>query len=881
MKKTYAGLAAATITLVSALGATQANAACSPVYGANTPVAGTTVTCSGVNPATYGDGTQSGLTINVQSGASVSSAAGDGIRLDDNNTINNDGTIQSTATPFGEAVNVTGSLNVVNSGTLSGTQGAIFAGGANLSIINTVTGTITSGEGFNILGANNLTVSNAGSITSGTGGVAVLAGGSLNLTNTGTISSNGPFSTTISAQTNAVITNSGSLINTGGSAVVGIGGTGTLTNTGNITSAGVAIKFGSSSSLINSGTITGAVTFNAPGNTLTLEPGSNITSTVNAAGNDTFQLGGTGAATFDISALDPIIGNYAGFGIFNKIGSSNWTLTGTSTFPGPINVNGGTLSVNGNVTSSSGLFVNAGGTLGGNGVVGNTSIIGGTLAPGNSIGLLTVQGNLLFTAAASYMVEISPVSADRTNVTGLATLGGATVKASFAPGSYVVRQYTILSANGGFSGRFGSLVNANLPGGFSSSLSYDANNVFLNLGLSFAVLGGLNVNQLNVANALTNFFNASGGIPAVFGTLSPAGLTQVSGELATGSQQATFDAMGLFMGMMTDPFAGGRGDQPTPSGAYANEAGASDAARRPSEAYAAMYSKTPLTGGFSPRWNVWAAGYGGSQTTDGNTGLGSNTATSQVYGTAVGADYLLSPQTIAGFALAGGGTNFAVANSGTGRSDLFQAGAHIRQNVGAAYISSAFAYGWQHMTTDRSVTVAGIDRLRGSFDANAYSGRVEGGYRFVTQWLGGVGITPYAAAQLTALDLPAYRESVLVGANTFALAYGSRGVTNTRTEFGLRSDKSFAMQTAVLTLRGRAAWAHDFNPDRTASATFQTLPGASFVVNGARPARDAALTAGSAEVKWLNGFSLAATFEGEFSEVTRSYAGKGVIRYAW
>jgi hypothetical protein len=34
-------------------------------------------------------------------------------------------------------------------------------------------------------------------------------------------------------------------------------------------------------------------------------------------------------------------------------------------------------------------------------------------------------------------------------------------------------------------------------------------------------------------------------------------------------------------------------------------------------------------------------------------------------------------------------------------------------------------------------------------------------------------------------------------------------------------------------------------------------------------------------MKWLNGFSLAATFEGEFSSVTRSYAGKGVARYAW
>jgi hypothetical protein len=52
-------------------------------------------------------------------------------------------------------------------------------------------------------------------------------------------------------------------------------------------------------------------------------------------------------------------------------------------------------------------------------------------------------------------------------------------------------------------------------------------------------------------------------------------------------------------------------------------------------------------------------------------------------------------------------------------------------------------------------------------------------------------------------------------------------------------------------------------------------------VNGAAPAHDSALTTASAEVKWLNGVSLAATFEGEFSDVTRSYAGKGVARYSW
>ena len=193
----------------------------------------------------------------------------------------------------------------------------------------------------------------------------------------------------------------------------------------------------------------------------------------------------------------------------------------------------------------------------------------------------------------------------------------------------------------------------------------------------------------------------------------------------------------------------------------------------------------------------------------------------------------------------------------------------MRHTIASAYIAAAVAYGWQDVTTDRTVTVAGIDQLRGHFNVNAYSARVEAGNRYLTPWLGGIGLTPYAAAQVTVLDLPGYVENALAGPATFALSYAAKSVAAPRSELGLRSDKSYIVGDALLTLRGRAAWAHDYNTDRTASATFQSLPGASFV------------TTASAEMKFVSGFSLAATFEGEFSDVTRSYAGKGVARYSW
>jgi autotransporter-associated beta strand protein len=792
---------------------------------------------------------------------------------------------------------IDGSTSVIQAGN-------IFANTLGISAIN-------SGTSGNI----NVTLNGAVSVVGGIGVAATIIGanaenvtvhhnGTVN-TSAGSGAETGIFATTLGSG-NVFVDVRGNVSTSSDTRSTGIAAAAT---TGNVTidiasgatvsAGGTAIVAGAArgATIFNAGTISGAaaaIQFGGAGNTLTLAPGSAINGKVLGTGSDTLQLGGGGIDTFDAS----LIGSgkqYLGFTTLNKLGSSNWTLTGTSTYTGATNVNAGTLAVNGSIANSA-VTVDAGGTLGGNGTVGNTTINGGTLAPGNSIGTLTVQGNLVFTTAASYMVEVSPANADRTNVAGTATLGGATVKTSFAPGTYVAKQYTILDATGGVSGTFNTLANTNLPDNFKSSLSYDANNVYLNLALNFIPPpgSGLNANQQNVANAIVGFFNSNHGIPLVFGGLTPAGLAQISGEAATGSQQTTFNAMNQFMGVMTDPFIAGRGDPVTsstgapqfaeesdPAIAYASDGKPRTKSER--EAYAAVYRKAPVMADTSTqRWGVWAAGYGGSQTTDGNTALGSNNTRSSLGGVAVGADYRFSPYTLAGFALAGGGTSFSVIGQGTGRSDLFQVGAFVRHNVGAAYLTGAVAYGWQDVTTDRTVTVAvaGADLLRAKFNANAWSGRVEGGYRFVTPWMA-VGLTPYAAGQFTTFDLPGYAEQAIAGANTFALNYAAKDVTASRSELGLRSDKSFAMQNGIFTLRGRAAWAHNFNTDRNIGATFQTLPGASFVVNGAAQAHDSALATASAEMKWLNGFSLAATFEGEFSNVTRSYAGKGVARYSW
>jgi len=91
-------------------------------------------------------------------------------------------------------------------------------------------------------------------------------------------------------------------------------------------------------------------------------------------------------------------------------------------------------------------------------------------------------------------------------------------------------------------------------------------------------------------------------------------------------------------------------------------------------------------------------------------------------------------------------------------------------------------------------------------------------------WVGGIGITPYAAGQFTTFDLPSCAESVVAGSPAFALNYGAKSVTDARSELGIRSDKSFAMPKGILTLRGRLAWVHDFDPDRSSARPSRRCP---------------------------------------------------------
>ncbi|MGC1776384.1 MAG: autotransporter domain-containing protein [Xanthobacteraceae bacterium] len=571
----------------------------------------------------------------------------------------------------------------------------------------------------------------------------------------------------------------------------------------------------------------------------------------------------------------------------NGLGTS--ILTGTSTYTGTTMVDAGTLEVDGSIATS-GLTINNGGTLVGHGNVdppmGMTVNPGGVFAPGTP-GVpgtfMTVTGNLTFTPgtpASTYLVQLNSTTSTYANVTGTASLSG-NVLAAFTPGSYQAKQYTILESAGLGGTTFGALGTTNLPN-FNASLSYSANDVFLNLNATLGPSGGGNGNEQNVANALNNFFNSGGTLTPNFATIFGlsggnlnTALAQLSGEANTGGENASFEMMSDFLGAMVDPTAGGRGGAP---GSAGNAFAAEQSEALPADiasAYASVIKPPPLAP-FEQRWSAWGEAFGGYNKTDGNTAAGTNTVTATAFGFAGGEDYHFSPDTFAGFAVAGAGSNWGLAqNLGTGRSNSLQVGLYGTHYFGRAYISGSVGVANNWMTTNRTAPLG--DQLTANFNAQSYGARLEGGYRY---GIAAFGVTPYAALQTQFFHTPSYSETDLTGGG-FGLSYAASNATDTRSELGARFDSVQVFNQMPLVWRARLAWAHDWVSSPTLTATFETLPGANFVVNGAGMPANSALTTLGAELYVTPHWSVEAKFDGDFANTAETYAGSGTLRYRW
>ena len=801
--------------------------------------------------------------------------------------INNFGTVTNDVGGNGRLVNHSG-------GRILGLVRAGFGGGG-LSVVNHAGGYIgrvaadmsfdNSGTiGEVQLGGNAQFVNNAGaSITGSAIGVFGSFGSPASIVNAGTISGTNAAIQLHSGTTvanlaggnivggtagvlvvlDASITNSGNI--SGGAApsigILAIGALQLVNNVGASISGseyGIYAAVGSNASIVNAGSISGGtavIQFLAPGNTLTLMPGSVISGNVIGFGSDTLQLGGIGAANFDISELGAAA-RYSGFNTFNKIDSSTWTLTGTSTYAGPVNVNGGTLAVNGNLASASLLTVNAGGILGGNGVLGATVINGGTLAPGNSIGTLTV-GSLNMTAASTYLVQVSGAASDRTIVTGTAAIAG---KVSVDPLTRLTKTTTYAFLNAGT--LIGTFDSASLTNNFgrNARLSYAGNNVLLTLDpglLSPALVGNVTFNQKSVAAGIDSAIVGGAVLPNGFDALFALSgdplldaLSQLSGEIHASAKSALIEESHFVRDAINGRLRSawdGAGASLAPVLAYG-----------PGETPMLV---APDHGG--PAY--WSHGFGGwgEIAGDGNAAsLRHSTG-----GLLIGADSLVGDWRIgllAGYSY----TGLKVADrSSSGSSNNYHLGLYGGTEWGNLAFRSGLAYTWHDLSTNRSVTIPGLtESLSAGYGAGTLQAFGELGYGID---MGSTRFEPFANLAYVNLHNGGFAEQG--GAVALSGASSTTGVTFTT--LGLRAEHALTLGTIDATLRGMVGWRHAFG-DTTPENAHAFSVGDAFTIAGTPFARDSAVVEAGLDMKLTPGATFGLSYIGQLSGTAQDHGFK-------
>ena len=433
-------------------------------------------------------------------------------------------------------VNVGTGATITWNGVLTGGPGGGFtksgAGMLTLTADNdTFTGTVTINGGIlrvqditaGDLSATSIVVNNGGKfeffgptgnpdlpgttfITINTGGIAEFsedeAFGGINLLGgTFTLASTIPGNVTLSSTTNSILS-SGSITQitpaafaiTGSSAIrKTTSGTVTVTDTPLNNTGGLFIDEGTLSTNSTIGGATGSITFGTNGGSPTagtlLYSGSTVANTKLVTLND-----GGGTVNVSSSATDFTLGGVIdGTGSLTKTGAGVLILTAANTYSNGTTVSTGTLAVNNTTGSGTGtgpVSVSNGATLRGTGLIAGATTVdmGGSLAPGNSVGTISFTSGLTLASGSLFKVEITDNatydkvvigSGGSINITG-ATLSPPTINGLYVP---VVGDKFFIVDNqsaGGVTGMFtgygqDAVVVSNVNGsGFDLAISYTA-----------------------------------------------------------------------------------------------------------------------------------------------------------------------------------------------------------------------------------------------------------------------------------------------------------------------------------------------------------------------------------------------------------------------
>lgn len=781
-----------------------------------------------------------------------------------------------------------------------------FNGGTVIAGSNTATGG-AGGTGTN--GNGTAGPGNGGGLYVGIGSSAVFNNSTTDITITGDIYSNGML--TITGTGAATVNFFGSTITT----TTGVGitvATGTLNgNTGSLTgtiSNSAVLRFTQATTGTFSGRIqgSGGVVVGG-GNTL------NFTTTNTYSGGTTVEAGSTlrgntlglqgnidndGSVVFTQNFDATYAGVITGGGGLVKTGTGNLSLSAAQTYTGQTQVNGGKLSVNNTLQSD--VLINGGGTLGGNGTINGDVQNSGTIAPGNSIGTLHVDGTFTSDAASITQIEINNtgttpgVNNDLITVTGNAVLNGGTVSVvtSTSVGFTAGSRYTFLQASNSLTGTF-SGISTNTPF-LDATLEYDYVNRFAAFVLSRNATNydavAQTYNQAQVGAYLDTISqSATGDLADV--------LDQVN-TLSASQARTAYDQMSGFISpsatavkMLTNNFMFQRiainsnyeGDFGSPRNGYGEPLGATEdfdaddirlVAYQPGSS-GSMGSAGSLPvyrfgdrGRSRPVWNSWTTGYG-SFASGGNI-VGQYAAAGNITSLYRYLNEVVKFGVLGAYNYVDVGTNVPRQSL---RTDDYQFGSYLRADDGVTHALLAYSAGFDNIRTYRTVQFGNINRTAlGNTDGWQNTVYTELGRRVPVMFFDA---QPVLGMQYTYLRQNSYQET-----NAGALNLNARGVDGNAL-YGLLGSRFF-YDGLLGNLEFHALWLHNYlNPTRVQSSTFVGAGGAGFTTQGLDLGNDAGLVGTTGSWFVTDNLSLGLSYDAYIAQSTVFSYGAANLQCRW
>jgi len=501
-----------------------------------------------------------------------------------------------------------------------------------------------------------------------------------------------------------------------------------------------------------------------------------------------------------------------------------------------LTINGGVLSFNGVQTGGT-TFVGQKGTLKGVGQLGDTTVAG-TIAPGNSIGTLTINGDYVQTETGVYQAEVAPGSrSDQLHVTGTAKLGG-TLVALPEPGIYYLgEQFNFIRADGGVNGQFAITDFSAFSPFMQFNLAYGATGARIEVTRGNSLASSANTANQHAVATVVDTLAINQGLPKPLTTLFPqqvgAALDSLSGELHAATSIALVE-----------------GSRHVRDAALSRRAGA-----------------TSPGGDEAAATGVWVQAIGGSGTLDGNANTARTEANSN--GLLMGVDRQF------------GGWQVGLL-AGTGRTDVKQQdgrrakskidnthfGAYASHNWGGFGLRGGLAWSEHDIDSTRELAFAGYsDTLSARYDGRTRQAFIEAGYRF-----GGreAGLEPYLQVARVEVDMKSINER----GGAAALQGDVDDSRTTLATAGVRFDKGLKasfQQDSWLHVRGGVGYRHA-SGDRNPMAKLGFASGGdTFAVSGA-PIADSAVVAELGLSAWLTANQqLELGYTGQFGDESRDH----------